>query len=382
MLGALLFLLFWVGHGYWLMVTLNMIYSRPYNRTFLRLIRKVWGLTLVFGPPALALIVGIDPAMAIEQASVEPLRWWLLGYMLACIVIGGLWFPFITWKRYVRRPPAVITDEQTTVFDVEALLGHRPVGDGKHHKMAAWRLNGLFQVDFTTLRLRLPDRPEAWRGLTILHLSDLHFYGTPALIHYQTLMRRCMEDGKPDLVVLSGDIIDDGQYLDWIAPVLGELSWNIDAIAILGNHDWWQDFDGVRERLRDAGFRVISNRSEVIDVRGEPLVAVGHEGPWFRPPPDVAELPNGFRLLVSHSPDNIGWARRHGFQLMLSGHNHGGQIRIPVIGSMFVPSLLSRRHDMGTFHEPPTVLHVNRGIAGKEPIRFRCPPQVTRIVLE
>ena len=59
MLGALLFLLFWVGHGYWLMVTLNMIYSRPYNRTFLRLIRKVWGLTLVFGPPALALIVGI-----------------------------------------------------------------------------------------------------------------------------------------------------------------------------------------------------------------------------------------------------------------------------------------------------------------------------------
>jgi predicted MPP superfamily phosphohydrolase len=67
---------------------------------------------------------------------------------------------------------------------------------------------------------------------------------------------------------------------------------------------------------------------------------------------------------------------------MLSGHNHGGQIRVPLIGSIFVPSKFSRRYDMGTFFEPPTLLHVNRGLSGKEPLRLRCRPQVTRMVLK
>ena len=56
---------------------------------------------------------------------------------------------------------------------------------------------------------------------------------------------------------------------------------------------------------------------------------------------------------------------------MLSGHTHGGQIRVPIFGSLFVPSRYSRKYDMGTFHESPTVLHVTRGISGKEAIRFR-----------
>ncbi len=372
----------WVGHGYWLMVTLNMIYSRPFHRSFLRTLRKIYGLFLVIGPLAFGILVGFDLLANIDRAAGEPWVWGPLGYMLACAVLGGVWFPLVTLWRLTRRNPAAVLEEKTTMFDVEVELGRRPVGDGKHKHVAEWSFNGIFQVEFTTLRLKLPDLPPAWRGLTILHLSDLHLFGTPDLIHYQMLMRRCMADGKPDLVVLSGDIIDDGKYLDWIAPILGELSWNIAAVAILGNHDWWQDADAVRERMKACGFRILSNTSEVIDVRGLPLVAVGHEGPWFRPGPNVSALPEGFRLLVSHSPDNIGWARRHNFQLMLSGHNHGGQIRIPVVGSMFVPSWHSRKYDMGTFDEPPTVLHVNRGIAGKEPIRFRCPPQITRIVLE
>jgi predicted MPP superfamily phosphohydrolase len=190
-----------------------------------------------------------------------------------------------------------------------------------------------------------------------------------------------MADGVPDLLVLGGDIIDDRQYLDWIELVLGPLRWKVAALAILGNHDWWQDFTAVRERLSALGMRVISNRWEALDVRGERLIAIGHEGPWFRPPPDMTGCPDGFRLLVSHTPDNIRWARRNNCRLMLSGHTHGGQIRVPVFGSLFVPSRFSRRYDMGTFHEPPTVLHVNRGLSGKEAIRFRCRPQVTRIVL-
>ena len=67
---------------------------------------------------------------------------------------------------------------------------------------------------------------------------------------------------------------------------------------------------------------------------------------------------------------------------MLSGHNHGGQIRFPIVGSVFVPSRFSRRYDSGIFHEPPTLLHVSRGLGGEHPLRYNCRPEVTKIILK
>ena len=146
--------------------------------------------------------------------------------------------------RLLRRRPAVVLDERTETVDVAKELGHRPVGDGKYRRVAAVGLNDLFRVDFTTLTLAVPGLPAAWDGLTVLHLSDLHFYGTPGREYYESVVRRCVADGPPDLLVISGDIIDGQEYLDWIEPILGPLKWNVAAFAILGNHDWWQDFDG------------------------------------------------------------------------------------------------------------------------------------------
>src|SRR5437870_1659061 len=75
-----------------------------------------------------------------------------------------------------------------------------------------------------------------------------------------------------------------------------------------------------------------------LDVRGHQMIVIGHEGPWFRPP-DVSDCPpEGFRLGLSHTPDNLPWAKRHRIDLMLAGHVHGGQIRLPLVGSIFVPS--------------------------------------------
>jgi hypothetical protein len=66
---------------------------------------------------------------------------------------------------------------------------------------------------------------------------------------------------------------------------------------------------------------------------------------------------------------------------MLSGHVHGGQIRLPVFGSVLVPSRFSRRYDCGVFHEPPTLLHVSRGLGQEHPIRINCRPEVVKLVL-
>jgi predicted MPP superfamily phosphohydrolase len=67
---------------------------------------------------------------------------------------------------------------------------------------------------------------------------------------------------------------------------------------------------------------------------------------------------------------------------MLAGHVHGGQIRVPVLGPLFVPSRYSRRYDCGAFYREPTLMYVSRGLAGREPLRYNCRPEVTRIILK
>jgi predicted MPP superfamily phosphohydrolase len=86
-------------------------------------------------------------------------------------------------------------------------------------------------------------------------------------------------------------------------------------------------------------------------------------------------------LCLSHTPDNIPWARRADVDVMLSGHVHGGQIRFPVFGSMLVPSRYGRRYDCGSFDLPPTLLHVSRGLSGEHQLRYNCRPEVTLLRL-
>src|SRR5262249_15011755 len=156
-----------------------------------------------------------------------------------------------------------------------------------------------------------PRLPAAWDGLTILHLSDLHLSGTPDRAFYFQVMDQC-RDWQPDLVTISGDIVDSARHHRWILPVIGRLRWNIAAFAILGNHDYWYEPGRVRRRLRRLGIRDIGNRWEQIEVRGEPMLVIGNEEPWFRPGPDLTKCPPDiFRLCLSHTPDNMPWARHH-----------------------------------------------------------------------
>src|SRR5262249_6299628 len=156
-------------------------------------------------------------------------------------------------------------------------------------------------------------------------------------------------DWEPDVVAVTGDVIDSDKHHRWMLPILGRLRWRLAAFAILGNHDRWFDPHLVRRRLRRLGMHVLLNNWQTFDLRREPMVVIGHEGPWEKPEPDLSQCPTGvFRLCLSHTPDNISWARRHRINLMLSGHNHGGQIRFPVIGSVLVPSCYSRKYDCGT----------------------------------
>ncbi|MHB1422198.1 MAG: metallophosphoesterase [Gemmataceae bacterium] len=300
-------------------------------------------------------------------------------YVYLCAIVGLVGLPLNTAGRLLRRDPTV--EKQSRTLDVAKHLGRCPLGDNPRRALARLPGNEVFQIELVERTLRLPRLPAAWDGLTILHLSDLHFQGTPERGYFQFAMDRCAE-WQPDLVAITGDLADSRRHMRWVVPVLGRLRWRCAALAILGNHDHWLDTTYLRRRLRRLGMLVPVNSWHQIAVRGEPLVVIGHEGPWLKPRPDLTDCPRGpFRLCLSHSPDNIRWARRADVDLMLSGHVHGGQIRLPLFGSVLVPSRYGRRYDCGVFDEAPTLLHVSRGLSGDHPLRYLCRPEATLLTL-
>lgn len=383
MLGLILFLLAAVGHTAFLVACMNCLYGYPIPRKFLKRGRFVTGVLILAGPVAFLFLYGIDVADVVQHAeSGGVFASAVLAWLGVSWVTAGLILPTVTLLRWFQSRPKAIIEERSETVDVAKLLGEPPLGHSKHGFLARLPGNDCFRVEFTTLELCLPGWPAAWDGATVLHISDLHLSGTPDRPFYEAVFERCMADGMPDLLTLTGDVVDSFTHHRWILPLLSRLRWRDAAFAILGNHDFWYDARKIRRRLVRLGFTMLANTWTRIEWRDLPLTVAGHEGPWNSEKVDLSGCPaDGFRLLLSHTPDNLPWARRHGFGLMLSGHNHGGQIRVPGLGSIFVPSRFSRRYDMGTFASGPTLLHVNRGLAGREPIRWFCRPQITRLRL-
>ncbi len=370
-----------VGHGYLFIVTLNVFYAWPLPHEMMKYTRKVDLLIVISGPVLFAI--------AIDMLDTRSLSWqaghwraYLSGYTVICWILGCGVAPVCELFYLLRTSAPQLVKETAETIDVAKALGYAPSGHGKDARSCKLPLNQCFQVEFTEKTLVLPQIPEAWDGLSILHLTDLHLCGTPDRAFFHYVMEHCMKTRVPDLLLLTGDVVDSERHHRWIVPVLGKLRWNVGAYAILGNHDSWRDVPLIRRRLRRVGMTVLANTWQQVSVRGEPMTVIGHEGPWFTPIPDLTECPQGiFRLLLSHTPDNIVWAQRNQIDLMLAGHVHGGQIRLPVLGSVFVPSRYSRKYDCGTFHEAPTVMHVGRGLSGQHPLRFFCKPEVTWIIL-
>jgi hypothetical protein len=135
------------------------------------------------------------------------------------------------------------------------------------------------------------------------------------------------------------------------------------------------------DALMRAGFIVLHGTWTTVEADGATIAVGGTSAPWGPDVDPAAMPPADFGLLLSHSPDRFYRAVQWGVDLMLSGHNHGGQIRLPFVGAVFMPSVYSRRFDRGFFRRGRTLMYASDGIAGMHPVRYGCPPEVTRFVL-
>jgi hypothetical protein len=255
-----------------------------------------------------------------------------------------------------------------------------------HHMSVHLPGNEILQLDLTERAFEVPRLPRVLDGLAIVHMSDLHFTGLVGKAYFREVVR-ISNELKPDLVAISGDLVDNAECISWIPDTLGQLTSRYGVYVILGNHDLSVDEIQLRQTLADSGLIDLGRRWIRIDVRGESIIIAGNELPWYVPAADLENCPPHtrdyyqLRILLSHSPDQLNWARAHDIDLMLSGHTHGGQIRIPLIGPIFSPSASGVKYDYGLFNAPPTILHVTRGISGRQPLRWNCPPEIALLTL-
>ena len=241
------------------------------------------------------------------------------------------------------------------------------------------------------LELTIPKWPAALSGTRVAFLSDLHI-GSPFwdLARLQQLVTRVNAE-HPDLVLLGGDYsINDivgGKFvaIEPIAVELGRLRAPLGVLAVLGNHDWWNSGQRTRAALEANGIRVLDEEVARIDAQGTSFCVLGMRDYVVRSQSVQQSLdlaPPGMPLVVLvHEPDFFAQMDDR-VSLALAGHTHGGQVNLPLLGRLIVPSHFRQRYAAGHIVEQGRHLFVTTGLGTSIlPIRFRVPPEVAILTL-
>jgi hypothetical protein len=231
--------------------------------------------------------------------------------------------------------------------------------------------------------------PRAFHGYRIAHLSDFHF---GPLVEPHSL-RAALDTAlhlKPDLIALTGDFVSRFTHGEAksITNALRHLHARDGVLAVLGNHDWWEDADDVAHAVRAAGITLLRNQHVSLRRDGAALFLAGVDDAQVRRadlPRALAGVPHEATvILLAHEPYFADTASRDGrVALQLSGHSHGGQIVLPRFDEAVLRFLGHHRYPRGLNRVREMFVYTNRGLGVVGlPVRINCPPEVTLITLQ
>jgi hypothetical protein len=327
---------------------------------------------------------GLSLAQWCDQAVQNRAVWC---YLLPCWTLAGITSSLWLLRHGLNLDAAPLRENHTDVIDVAAKLGYKPVYGMPGRILSRVPGNQVLQIAVQQIQLELPRLPPELDGLSIALLSDLHYTGHIGIEFYQEAIQQA-NALRADIVAVCGDIVDEVEFLAWIPTTLGRLSAPRGVYFVLGNHDMFTDeVPQVRRALTEAGLVDLGGRWLSLQIAGAEVILAGNELPWLKPAAPMETCPSRaagqpqLRILLSHSPDQLPWARRWDFDLMMAGHTHGGQFRLPVVGPIFSPSWHGVKYAGGTFYFRPTVMHVTRGISAELPLRLNCRPELTKLIL-
>jgi predicted MPP superfamily phosphohydrolase len=240
-------------------------------------------------------------------------------------------------------------------------------------------------VEIVRLEIPVRDLPDAFEGITIAQLSDVHHSSFMSAERIAEIVED-VNTLEADCIVLTGDYVSySPYYIAGAGEVLGRLRAPLGVFAVLGNHDFWNNADEIERALEREGIAVLRNTHTALELRGERLVLAGIDDLQVR----AADLdralrgtdPRRPRLLLSHNPGIIRRAAIANVDLVLAGHTHGGQVHVPIIGA---PSVYGVPKQLVSGHSRvgATQLYVNRGLGTViVPVRVGSKPEVTLLTL-
>lgn len=233
------------------------------------------------------------------------------------------------------------------------------------------------------IQVEVDNLPSGFDGLRIAHFSDVHVGFGLSADDLIPLVEK-INEAKPDMIVFTGDLVDhEISELDRTMDVFAALKAPYGRFAVLGNHDVRGNVDSERivEAYRKIGFTpLVNERVQLIHPQtGEVLYIAGTDSAMRKP--DFEQAFGGIpqaacTLALIHEPDLADEAARYGASFQLSGHSHGGQVRLPFIGGMLFPGYADNYNDGLQRVKTGMPVFISRGIGTTIlPIRFFCPPE-------
>jgi predicted MPP superfamily phosphohydrolase len=253
--------------------------------------------------------------------------------------------------------------------------------------------------------ISLPNLPSDLDGYVIMHISDLHFKD---YMNKDEALNSVISSQRADLVLITGDFITSDDDIDPVIDFLKKIKSKDGIFATLGNHDYVYStileaylFSKIRgdkknnvarliELLKRIGVRLLINEYVLIKARTSRIFVEGTDDPHLGYPliSDMDEnyKKSDLKILLSHSPDMLysQELKKKSFDLMLSGHTHGGQIRIPIVGPLATSTRFAQRNEtLGLFKRDTMYVNVSSGVGHSAlPIRINCPAEIVLITLK
>ena len=255
--------------------------------------------------------------------------------------------------------------------------------------------HGRHELEYIRTTLNIRDLPDAFRGFRIVQISDIHLeaYTEPWFLRRVVAAVNAL---APDMVLLTGDFISRGprahrlpyRAMPVCAEALSELTCPL-RYAILGNHDVSVNAGMVIDHLKARGIPTLVNQHVAIERGADRIWLAGVDDPGTSKPDlslAIPAAPAAPVILMAHEPDYADHVREHPraplIDLMLSGHTHGGQVRLPLIGPLILPPM-GLKYVHGHFQFGSMQMYVNRGIGTVGfPIRLDCASEITEHTLQ
>ncbi|MNI41950.1 putative metallophosphoesterase [compost metagenome] len=244
-------------------------------------------------------------------------------------------------------------------------------------------------MEITQVKLTFDRLPPAFHGKRLLQFSDIHVGLNFDLMDLSRIVDIITEQ-EADLICFTGDFFDSwiSEDPDRTSEVLTRLQAPLGKWAAIGNHDYYAGSKETVRILKNGGFTTLINSHTNLTSASSTIQLAGVDD-MSRGKPNLTAAVKGankdlFTILLSHSANFADQAIKEAIDLQLSGHSHGGQVRLPFIGPLVTPPN-GDKYVMGHYHVPGSQLQVytNRGIGTSiHPIRFMCRPEITVITLQ